>query len=148
MRLPNGVPLVNADDLSIKLGERVLVTGPSGAGKSTLFRALAGIWPFGAGTLRLPKDAKVMILPQRPYFPIAPLAAAVAYPAEPGAFDEGQIADLIAAVGLPSLAARIDDEEHWNRMLSPGEQQRLGIARAILHSAGLSVPRRSHRFAR
>ncbi len=133
VRLPNGVPLVNANDLSIKLGERVLVTGTSGAGKSTLFRALAGVWPFGAGTIHVPKDAKVMILPQRPYFPIAPLAAAIAYPAEPGAFDEGQIAELVAAVGLPGLAARIDDEEHWNRMLSPGEQQRLGIARAILH---------------
>ena len=133
VRLPNGVPLVNADDLSIKLGERVLVTGPSGAGKSTLFRALAGVWPFGAGTITVPKGAKVMILPQRPYFPIAPLAAAIAYPAEPGTFDEGQIANLIAAVGLPNLVARIDDEEHWNRMLSPGEQQRLGLARAILH---------------
>ncbi len=133
VRLPNGVPLVSADNISIKLGERILVTGPSGAGKSTLFRALAGVWPFGAGTIRVPKDGKVMILPQRPYFPIAPLAAAIAYPAEPGMFDEGQIAELIAAVGLPGLAARIDDEEHWNRMLSPGEQQRLGIARAILH---------------
>ena len=134
VRLPNGVPLVNADSLSIKLGERVLVTGPSGAGKSTLFRALAGVWPFGNGTIQLPKDAKVMILPQRPYFPIGPLAAAVAYPAEPGEFDEGRIAELIASVGLPALAARIDDEEHWNRMLSPGEQQRLGVARAILHA--------------
>ncbi len=133
VRLPNGVPLVAADSLSIKLGERVLVTGPSGAGKSTLFRALAGVWPFGNGTIQLPKDAKVMILPQRPYFPIGPLATAVAYPAEPGEFDEGRIAELIAAVGLPGLAARIDDEEHWNRLLSPGEQQRLGVARAILH---------------
>ena len=134
VRLPNGVPLLNADDLSIKLGERVLVTGPSGAGKSTLFRSLAGVWPFGAGTIQVPRNARVMILPQRPYFPIAPLAAAVAYPAEPGEFDEGRIAELIAAVGLPSLAARIDDEEHWNRLLSPGEQQRLGVARAILHA--------------
>lgn len=133
VRLPNGVPLINANDLSIKLGERVLVTGPSGAGKSTLFRTLAGVWPFGDGTVHLPKDAKVMILPQRPYFPIAPLAAAIAYPAEPGEFDEGQIAELIAAVGLPALAPRIDEEQHWNRMLSPGEQQRLGVARAILH---------------
>ncbi|MEJ2625061.1 MAG: ABC transporter ATP-binding protein/permease [Pseudolabrys sp.] len=134
VRLPNGVPLVNADSLSIKLGERVLVTGSSGAGKSTLFRALAGVWPFGSGSIQLPKDAKVMILPQRPYFPIASLAAAVAYPAEPSEFDEGRIAELIAAVGLPALAARIDEEEHWNRMLSPGEQQRLGVARAILHA--------------
>jgi vitamin B12/bleomycin/antimicrobial peptide transport system ATP-binding/permease protein len=134
VRLPNGVPLVNASDISIGLGERVLVSGPSGAGKSTLFRALAGVWPFGAGTITVPKNARLMILPQRPYFPIAPLAAAVAYPAEPGSFDSAQVAELITAVGLPALASRIDEEAHWNRMLSLGEQQRLGLARAILHA--------------
>jgi vitamin B12/bleomycin/antimicrobial peptide transport system ATP-binding/permease protein len=134
VRLPNGVPLVNASDISIGLGDRVLVSGPSGSGKSTLFRALAGVWPFGAGTIMIPKNAKVMMLPQRPYFPIAPLAAAIAYPAEPGSFDSAQVAELITAVGLPALASRIEEEAHWNRMLSLGEQQRLGIARAILHA--------------
>ena len=134
VRLPNGVPLVNASDISIGLGDRVLVSGPSGSGKSTLFRALAGVWPFGAGTIMIPKNAKLMMLPQRPYFPIAPLAAAIAYPAEPGTFDSAQVAELITAVGLPALASRIEEEAHWNRMLSLGEQQRLGIARAILHA--------------
>lgn len=134
VRLPSGVPLVSADELTIKTGERVLVSGPSGAGKSTLFRALAGVWPFGAGTISIPKGARVMILPQRPYFPIAPLAEAVAYPGEPGSYDAAQVAELVAAVGLPDLAARIDEEAHWNRILSLGEQQRLGLARAILHA--------------
>jgi len=134
VRLPNGSPLVKASGLSIGPGERVLVSGPSGTGKSTLFRALAGIWPFGQGTIAMPKGAKVMLLPQRPYFPIAPLAAAVAYPAEPGTFDAGKVAELIEAVGLPALAPRIAEEAHWNRMLSLGEQQRLGIARALLHA--------------
>ena len=133
VRLPNGVPLISADDISIKLGERVLVSGPSGAGKSTLFRALAGVWPFGEGAIAVPKNARMMILPQRPYFPIAPLAAAVAYPAEPGQFDAAAIAELISAVGLPALVPRIEEEAHWNRMLSLGEQQRLGIARALLY---------------
>ena len=132
--LPNGLPLVNANDISIAAGDKVLVNGPSGAGKSTLFRALAGIWPFGSGTIAIPKNAKIMMLPQRPYFPIAPLGAAVAYPAEPGAYDSAKVAELIAAVGLPALATRIGEEAHWNRMLSVGEQQRLGIARAILHA--------------
>jgi putative ATP-binding cassette transporter len=132
LRLPSGVPLVNAADLSIKAGEKVLVTGPSGSGKSTLFRALAGIWPYGSGTVTVPKGSKIMTLPQRPYFPIAPLADAVAYPAEPGTIDSARVAELIAVVGLPELAQRIDEESHWNRMLSLGEQQRLGIARAIL----------------
>ncbi|MEI8276426.1 MAG: ABC transporter ATP-binding protein/permease [Hyphomicrobiales bacterium] len=132
VQLPNGMPLVNAAALSIATGDKVLVNGPSGSGKSTLFRAMAGIWPFGSGTITVPKNAKVMMLPQRPYFPIAPLAAAVAYPAEPGTFDSAKVAELIAAVGLPALVPRIEEEAHWNRMLSLGEQQRLGIARAIL----------------
>jgi putative ATP-binding cassette transporter len=132
VRLPKGTPLVAADDIVIKAGQSVLVTGPSGAGKSTLFRAVAGIWPFGNGTITVPKGAKVMALPQRPYFPIAPLAAAVSYPAQPEAFGVERLAETIAAVGLPALAGRLEEEAHWNRMLSPGEQQRLGVARALL----------------
>ncbi|RDV04889.1 ABC transporter ATP-binding protein/permease [Undibacter mobilis] len=132
VKLPNGAPLVNAQDFVIAAGDKVLVTGPSGSGKSTLFRALAGIWPFGSGTIRVPTGAKVMILPQRPYFPIATLTDAIAYPAEPGTYDTAAIGDLITAVGLPALALRLDEEAHWNRMLSLGEQQRLGIARALL----------------
>ncbi len=134
VRLPNGAALVNADGLTIAPGERVLVSGPSGSGKSTLFRALAGIWPFGSGTVAMPRGARVMTLPQRPYFPIASLGSAVIYPAEPGSIDAPKIANVIAAVGLPALAARIEEQAHWNRMLSLGEQQRLGIARAILHA--------------
>ena len=134
VRLPNGAPLVSANDLKIVAGDRVLVSGPSGSGKSTLFRALAGIWPFGAGIVAVPKNAKLMMLPQRPYFPVARLAGAVAYPAEPGSYDDARVAEAIAAVGLPALAARFEEEAHWNRMLSLGEQQRLGIARALLHA--------------
>src|SRR5262249_32675394 len=66
VRLPGGKLIVAADDIALRAGEHVLVTGPSGAGKSTLFRALAGIWPFGSGLVTVPKDAKVMLLPQRP----------------------------------------------------------------------------------
>ncbi|MGE4166632.1 MAG: ABC transporter ATP-binding protein/permease, partial [Xanthobacteraceae bacterium] len=133
VRLPQGTPLVSAADVTIEAGERMLVTGPSGSGKSTLFRALAGIWPFGSGRVRIPKGATVMMLPQRPYFPIGTLSAAVVYPAEPGAFERARVAEAITAVGLPALAARVDEEAHWNRMLSLGEQQRLGLARALLH---------------
>jgi vitamin B12/bleomycin/antimicrobial peptide transport system ATP-binding/permease protein len=134
VRLPQGTALVAADDLTVSAGERVLVTGPSGAGKSTLFRAIAGTWPFGAGTVVVPKDARVMALPQRPYFPIGTLAAAITYPAEPGTFGEEALGEIMTAVGLPALATRLKEEAHWNRMLSLGEQQRLGIARAILQA--------------
>jgi putative ATP-binding cassette transporter len=132
VHLPNGEPLVAADNLSISSGERVLVNGPSGSGKSTLFRAIAGIWPFGRGRVVVPENARVMMLPQRPYFPVGSLAAAVTYPAPAGTFTNADLAEVIAAVGLPAMTKRLDEEAHWNRMLSLGEQQRLGIARAIL----------------
>jgi vitamin B12/bleomycin/antimicrobial peptide transport system ATP-binding/permease protein len=134
IRLPNDQPLVDADGISIKAGDRVLVTGPSGAGKSTLFRAIAGIWPFGSGTISVPAEAEVMLLPQRPYFPVARLSSAIAYPAEPGTFDNETIKAALNAVGLPAMAERLEEEAHWNRMLSLGEQQRLGVARALLHA--------------
>jgi len=132
--LPSGKPLVTADRISIAPGEDVLVTGPSGSGKSTLFRAIAGIWPFGSGRVTVPQGAKALTLPQRPYLPIGTLEAAVSYPSEPGTFDSARIRDLFVAVGLPAMAERLEERAHWNRMLSLGEQQRLGIARAILHA--------------
>lgn len=133
VNLPNGAPLVAADSFAIHAPERVLVTGPSGSGKSTLFRAIAGIWPFGTGTIFIPEKAKLMMLPQRPYFPVGVLRDAVVYPAAPGAFESPRIRDSLIAVGLPDLAERLDEDGHWNRMLSLGEQQRLGLARALLH---------------
>ena len=134
VRLPNNKPLVDADGVSIKAGDRVLVTGPTGSGKSTLFRAIAGIWPFGSGTISVPADAKVMLLPQRPYFPVARLGSAICYPAVPGTFDAAQIAEALRAVGLPAMIERLEEDGHWNRTLSLGEQQRLGLARALLHA--------------
>jgi putative ATP-binding cassette transporter len=131
--LPNGTALVTADDFSIRGGERTLLTGPSGSGKSTLFRAIAGIWPFGTGSIAIPVQATLMMLPQRPYFPVGSLRAAIAYPAEESAFSAEQVGETLDAVGLPKLASRLDEDAHWNRTLSLGEQQRLGIARALLH---------------
>jgi putative ATP-binding cassette transporter len=131
--LPDGAPIVAADHVTVPPGDRLLLTGPSGSGKSTLFRAIAGIWPFGSGRVTIPADARVMLLPQRPYFPVATLATAVSYPAAAGAFSDAAIADALRAAGLPEFAGRLNEEAHWNRILSLGQQQRLAIVRALLH---------------
>jgi putative ATP-binding cassette transporter len=134
LRLPDGKALVTADGIVVRPHDRVLVNGPSGSGKSTLFRAIAGIWPFGRGRISVPVATSVMVLPQRPYLPIGSLAAAVTYPAPAERFEPAAIREAVSAVGLPALAQRLDEQAHWNRMLSLGEQQRVGLARALLHA--------------
>jgi putative ATP-binding cassette transporter len=130
--LPNGQEIVRLAELSIEPGDRVLVTGPSGAGKTSLFRALGGVWPFGSGSIRVPKGASVLVLPQRSYLPLGTLRGALAYPGTADAFTQGEIEDVLDVVGLSTLRGELDETAYWADKLSGGEQQRLSIARALL----------------
>jgi len=132
LRLPDGERLLDGATLAVPSGGRVMLAGPAGCGKSTLFRAMGGLWPFCQGTLSLPEGKRALFLPQRPYLPIATLASAVTYPDAPGRYDRDAIREALDACGLPHLGARLDEERHWSEELSPGEQQRLAFARAIL----------------
>ncbi|MBV9543193.1 MAG: ABC transporter ATP-binding protein/permease, partial [Chloroflexi bacterium] len=133
LALPDGRVIVPETNLDIAPGQHLLITGPTGSGKSTLFRALAGIWPFGSGKVEVPARARTLFLPQRPYIPIATLRAAVTYPAHAREFDDGAIVEVLRECGLEGFVDRLDDVQNWSMQLSPGEQQRLAIARAILH---------------
>ncbi len=130
--VPSGQEIVRVKDLSIELGERVLVTGPSGSGKTSLFRALGGVWPFGEGSIRIPKGANLLVLPQRPYLPLGTLRGALAYPGPENSFTPKEIDEVIDAVGLSDLRDELDVTAYWADKLSGGEQQRLSIARAVL----------------
>ncbi len=132
LTLPNGTPIVRAEGLSLSGGRSTLVVGPSGSGKSTLFRALSGIWPYGAGKVSKPDGASVLLLPQRPYLPQGSLRAALAYPAGVDAFPDAKLREAMTKVKLGHLAEKLDEVDFWGQRLSGGEQQRLAIARALL----------------
>jgi vitamin B12/bleomycin/antimicrobial peptide transport system ATP-binding/permease protein len=131
-RLPSGGEIARVPALTAQAGERVLITGPSGAGKSSLFRALTGLWPPGEGAVSLPADAEVLVMPQRPYFPLGTLRQALTYPMPVADVPDTRIHEALADVGLGNFAARLDEIEDWSVMLSGGEQQRVAFARALL----------------
>ncbi len=133
LALPQGQPLLTSTSIQLRPGEDVLVTGPSGAGKSTFFRALAGIWPYWKGRVRLPLGARLLFLPQKPYLPIGTLKRAVTYPGDAATLSDAEIADALRAVGLAQLASDLERTENWAQVLSGGEQQRLAFARALLN---------------
>jgi putative ATP-binding cassette transporter len=132
LHLPDGHLLLPNLELAFASGDKVLVTGPSGSGKSTLFRAIAGIWPYGNGQIVKPSDAHVMLLPQKPYIPIASLREAITYPALVETYDDAAIAQALRAARLPDLIPQLHEVDNWAQRLSGGEQQRLAIARALL----------------
>src|SRR3954447_8786959 len=138
--LSDGTVVVDDADVTVQLGERVLVAGESGTGKSTLVRAIAGLWPWGQGEITLQPGAKMFLMPQKPYIPLGTLRRAATYPHQADEFEDEEIADALKAVGLEHLVEKIDDEEaKWDRTLSGGEQQRLAFARLFLHKPDIVV---------
>lgn len=133
LALPTGELLSEVRDIAIKPGSRWLVRGPSGAGKSTLMRALAGLWPFGEGSIDAPVDARMMFIPQQSYLPIGTLKAALTYPSAADEYSDEDCREALRACRLEDYVDRLGESGHWTRVLSPGEQQRLAGARVLLH---------------
>jgi putative ATP-binding cassette transporter len=129
--LPNGANLRRGIDLAAAPGEAVLITGPTGAGKSTLLRAVAGLWPFGSGNVRL-GAGRAFFLPQRSYIPLGSLRDALLYPDEGAGITNETLAATLTQVGLGHLAAELDTVDNWAQRLSGGEQQRIAFARILL----------------
>ncbi|MCK3838263.1 MULTISPECIES: ABC transporter ATP-binding protein/permease [Pseudomonas] len=131
MDLADGRHLLTDADMTVEPGQRVMLSGRSGSGKSTLLRAMGHLWPAGHGSIRLPATC-YLFLPQKPYLPIGTLKAVLSYPQDDSVYPAERYAQVLQTCRLPHLLNRLDEANHWQRMLSPGEQQRLAFARALL----------------
>jgi putative ATP-binding cassette transporter len=129
--VPTGRVLLKSVNERITAGEKVLITGPSGSGKTTLFRALAGLWPFGTGTVRIPANARILFLPQKPYLPLGTLKSVLCYPESAEAVSDASVLEILDACMLGHLKERLHESTNWSLALSGGEQQRVGFARIL-----------------
>ncbi len=137
--LDDGTAVVGEAEVVIEPGERLLVAGESGTGKSTLVRAIAGLWPWGGGSVNFHPDRRLFMLPQKPYVPSGTLRRAVAYPGAAEDWTLEQIGDALDKVGLGHLRDKIEEEAPWDQTLSGGEKQRLAFARLFLHNPDIIV---------
>jgi len=131
--LVDGRAALDRPIVEVDCGERVLIAGCPEAGKSQLLRAVAGLWPAGTGTILLPPPDGVMFMPPRPYLPFTTLRAAVTYPDQPEGFSDEAVHGALERVGLERLIARLAEKERWDKSLTADEQQRLALARLMLH---------------
>ena len=134
--LPDGHIIIEEASASFRPGDRVLIVGETGAGKSTLFRAVAGLWPWGSGTILTPPPEAMAFLPQRPYLPLGTLRNAITYPSPPDSFSVATVRRALERCDLAGLVGKLDQVERWDHELSLGEQERIAFARLLLHKPG------------
>jgi len=130
---PTGSTMLSERHVEIAPGDHVLILGEPGTGKSVLFRALAGLWPWGAGRISLPPRQSVMFVPRRPYVPPGSLRAALAYPLPETTYKDEELVAALEYCGLKQLTSSLDREARWDRELSDDDQQCLVFARLPLH---------------
>ena len=131
---PAGCTMLQESKVEVKAGERVLIVGEPGAGKTLLFRALAGLWPWGAGRIAWPRGEPVFYMPRRPYLPPGTLSELLAYPLKVKSFSAQKLTDALDRLGLRRLAPMLDLSRRWDRELSEDDQQSLMFARLLLHA--------------
>ena len=143
LNTPQGEKLLGPLTFSLKENQITLIQGPSGIGKTTLFRAAAGLWPFGSGDIRLPKNKQglettILFIPQKPYFPYQKtLLDAIVYPIDTEQHpisqeDIEQIKCWMTQLNFrPEIIEQLETVQEWEKILSGGEQQRVSLVSAF-----------------
>lgn len=135
----NGRAVIADATVKIGAGEKVLIVGESGTGKSTLIRALAGLWPWGSGSIAMPRDKRVAFVPQKPYLPLGTLRDVLLYPEGDQPVADDVLAAALKRSGLSYLARRLDEEDRWDHILSGGERQRIAFARLLIQRPDIII---------
>ncbi|WP_454042668.1 ABC transporter ATP-binding protein [Cellulosimicrobium sp. Marseille-Q8652] len=132
-----GTTAVAGVSLDVAPGEVLALLGPSGCGKSSLLRAVAGLEPVAAGTVRFAGDDLAgvpvhrrgfgLMFQEGQLFPHRDVAGNVAYGIAdlPRAQRDDRVRDLLGVVGLAGY------ERRAVTTLSGGERQRVALARSL-----------------
>lgn len=131
---PAGATMLEEKKVEIKAGERVLIVGESGTGKTLLFRALAGLWPWGAGRITRPRGEEILCMPRTPYLPPGTLREVLAYPSATQTFEAAAYVNALVRLKLDRLEPLMDVSRRWDHELSEDEQQTLAFARVVLQA--------------
>jgi vitamin B12/bleomycin/antimicrobial peptide transport system ATP-binding/permease protein len=130
---PGGVTRIKEANVVIKPGARVLVVGEPAAGKTLLFRALAGLWPWGSGTVKRPKGQTIYYMPRSAYWPPGTMRDALAYPSDPDEIKDKALRDALADLKLQELEPELDKGRDWREELNEDQLARLAFARMLIH---------------
>jgi putative ATP-binding cassette transporter len=130
---PAGVTKIKEANVMIKPGARVLVVGEPGVGKTLLFRALAGLWPWGSGTVRRPEGPNIYHMPRSAYWPPGTLREALAYPSEPDQIKDKAFPDALTDLNLKVLEPDLDKGRQWREELNEDQLTRLAFVRLLIH---------------
>ncbi len=130
---PHGDISLSEQALKVEPGERVLIEATPKSGKSIFLKALAGLWVWGTGTVRLPPAGRIFFLPQPPYLPMGSLRTALAYPNPAAHYSDEEMLRVLDRVKLRRLGLEIGTVKRWDKELTLEEQRRLVIGRVLLH---------------
>ncbi len=130
--------LVKDLNVSFPPGKRVWVGGPNEAAKKALFRASAGLWDVGTGTILRPPAERLAFLPEQPYVPPSTLRELLVAVGRDGDVTNDAILAVLHEVGLGPAITKHDGFEaprNWHDVLSLGDQQLMAVARVIISGA-------------
>ena len=151
-RYPGGLEALRGVSFTIEAGELVFFTGPSGAGKSTLLKIAAAIERPSSGSIILNGQNIGALRPQA--VPFLRRKFGLVFQDQKLLFDRSAFDNVLLPLAITGFdrreAARrvraaldkvglLAKERSLPVMLSGGEQQRLAIARAIVHRPAILI---------